>query len=125
MNNLKPINELTPSEINREIAERTGQPWHEIVHKDEYAKVCSCGEDFNLFDYEHTNPDYYHDPVATLKVMQARKDYLEFVDDISTRYYNTHAADMVEAFDFITERLLAKASLEWMRNHEKQDKEKI
>ncbi len=103
---------------NKEFGELAGICWHEIVRKDEYTKVCSCGEDMNVFDAECQNPNYAADQLAVLRVMRKRKDWDEFTCRCPSLFRGRTFVDVDLLFD--TTGKLRDLAIEWLRERKEQ-----
>lgn len=118
----KPINELTPDEISREITDRTGTHLHQW---ESVTGQCRCGLYYSPL--RDPQPDFYHDSSATLKVMVGREDWPEFGKRIGffgvkVKEGGPTRLSLIDShfyldIDYITEDgLLAIAALEFMRS---------
>lgn len=109
---------------NKRFAELCGICWHEIIRRDENTKVCSCGEDYSLFDdyvCGRKNPDFAADPRLVLREMMKREDWLMFIQAVGDVHrFNEKSSDFewkeMIPVEYMTDTtgLLRDRAIEWM-----------
>lgn len=103
---------MTDADKNRRVAEWLGMCWHEQV--DSQTLECKkCGQGL-LFPWQR-NPDFSADPLALLRVMRERGDWIRFLQT-SCKLYPT----IEETADRILQLLLTPGALldavdEWIK----------